>query len=241
MQSKGTVFYDGPSMLDGKPIVAIATERSDNRKTGPMIQTWILRRNIDPVRSIVEGYDRSVCGDCYHRGDATRPRTCYVNMGQAPLSVFNAFKRGSYQRGTLHEVIERTGRPIRMGAYGDPVAVPWSAWHGIHSAPSWTGYTHQWRELHARPFKGVLMASCDSPSEAIDAARDGWRTFLVTKHDNKDPIEGSIVCPSETGTKCIDCGLCAGLQHEDAPSIQIPAHGSAMRFVGQPRQGALFS
>jgi len=222
----GTIFYDGPSMLDGKPIVAIATTSSTNRKTGDMIQTWILRRNIDPVRSVSEGYDRSVCGDCYHRGSKDRPRTCYVNIGQAPLSVWRAFRRGSYRRGPLP-----THKPVRMGAYGDPVAVPWHAWNGIHTANKWTGYTHQWRELHAQPFKNVLMASCDNVGEAAEAAAAGWRTFLVTAYDSTEGPPDHILCPSESGTSCIDCGLCAGMQHADAPSIYIPAHGTAKRFV----------
>ena len=233
MKALGTVFYDGPSMLDGKPIVAIATHKSGNRKTGDMIQTWILRKNIDPVRAVQEGYDSSICGDCYHRGSKTRARTCYVNLGKAPLSVYRGYKRGIYPTGTLLEVIAAHGyKPVRMGAYGDPVAVPWHAWHGIHTAKRWTGYTHQWRNLNARPFQSALMASCDSPSEAIDAARMGWRTFLVTAHDFDADIEGSILCPSEQGTSCADCGLCAGNQRFEAPSIHIPAHGSAKRFVG---------
>ena len=38
----GRILYEGPSMLDGAPIVVIATgfaERTANAKTGSMIQT----------------------------------------------------------------------------------------------------------------------------------------------------------------------------------------------------------
>lgn len=216
------IFYEGPSMLDGKPIVAIATRGSENRKTGDMIQTWILRRNVKPTEAIKLGLDRSICGDCYHRGTATRPRTCYVNVGQAPQSVWLAYKRGSYERGPLP-----TDKPVRMGAYGDPVAVPWKAWEGIHDAPSWTGYTHQWRTLLAHPFRNVLMASCDSTLEMIEAAKAGWRAFVV----ERTAPAGAIECPSERGTQCADCGLCAGLQHASAPNIFIRPHGTAARFV----------
>ena len=232
MKPLGTVFYRGPSALDGRPIVAIATHKSSNRKTGDMIQTWILRSRVDPVRALQTGGDSSICGNCYHRGTADRPRTCYVNIGQAPLSVYRAFRRGIYATGTLLDVIEaHGGKPVRMGAYGDPVAVPWHSWHGIHMARSWTGYTHQWRELHAAPFKNVLMASCDSPAEAAEAARAGWRTFFVQSLASQEALHNSITCPSEQGVACKDCGLCSGLQKPDAPSIQIPAHGSAKAFV----------
>lgn len=222
----GTIIYEGPSMLDGKPIVAIATPSTDNRKTGDMIQTWILRRNIDPVRALAIGADRSICGSCYHRGTADRPRTCYVNLGQAPLAVWRAYRAGSYAKGRL----EVEGRAVRLGAYGDPVAVPWHAYEGLHLATRWTGYTHQWRELIARPFRNVLMASCDSAADMAEAAADGWRAFRVTSLDEAPP-DDAILCPSERGTQCADCGLCAGLQHAQAPHIYIPAHGTAKRFV----------
>lgn len=224
----GTILYEGPSLLDGKPIVAIATNSSTNRKTGNMVQVWILRKNIDPVKAVQSGADRSICGDCYHRGAPGRPRTCYVNMGQAPLSVWRAYRAGSYRKGRL----EVEGRAVRLGAYGDPVAVPKEAFDGLHLATRWTGYTHQWRSIIARPWRNVLMASCDSPADMAEAAASGWRAFRVTALEEAPP-DDAILCPSERGVQCADCGLCAGLQHASAPHIYIPAHGTSKRFVGK--------
>ena len=48
-KQKGFVLYDGPSVLDGQPIVVIATMETSNRKTGNMVQTWILRSDISPT------------------------------------------------------------------------------------------------------------------------------------------------------------------------------------------------
>ena len=48
----GFIIYQGPSLLDGKPIVAIATTASRNVKTGSMVSIWILRQDIDPVTFI---------------------------------------------------------------------------------------------------------------------------------------------------------------------------------------------
>ena len=43
----GYVIYDGPSLADGAPIIVIATIKSGNSKTGDMLQTWIIRKDID--------------------------------------------------------------------------------------------------------------------------------------------------------------------------------------------------
>ena len=69
MANKSYVIYDGPSQIDGKPIVAIAQVGTGNRKTGKgMVQTWILRSDIDPISASRTGEDSSICGDCPHKG-----------------------------------------------------------------------------------------------------------------------------------------------------------------------------
>ena len=63
-------FYRGPSMLDGKPIRAVATKitsDSVNEKTGPMIQVYIMPDDIKPSIAVKTGQDESVCGSCVHR------------------------------------------------------------------------------------------------------------------------------------------------------------------------------
>ena len=44
--SNGIIFYEGPSVLDGAPIVGIALAKSTNRKTGDLVQTYIIRSEI---------------------------------------------------------------------------------------------------------------------------------------------------------------------------------------------------
>ena len=63
----GFVVYQGPSLLDGAPIVAIATVSSRNVKTGPMVSLWIMRSDVDPVAALHTGDDVSICGLCPHR------------------------------------------------------------------------------------------------------------------------------------------------------------------------------
>ena len=67
MAANGVVLYRGPSRLDGAPIVVVATglqRPSENEKTGPMVQTWILRSDEHPVSAVHSGADASICGDC---------------------------------------------------------------------------------------------------------------------------------------------------------------------------------
>ena len=233
----GVILYRGPSALDGKPIVVVATLRSSNRKTGGMIQTWILREDMAPLAAIRAGEDRSICGDCVHRGRSGdgRDRSCYVNVGQAPSSVWKAFGRGRYvdfdpnKHLTLFE-----GRVVRLGAYGDPAAVPYSVWEPIvRSVPSWTGYTHQWRTADVR-FRGLCMASVDTEQELNEARAAGWRAFRVKS--GTDPVlAGEIVCPAseEAGYRrtCETCRACSGTRFDTAPqraaTIVITVHGSA--------------
>lgn len=234
MTLRAAQFYRGPSMIDGHEIVAIATTGSSNRKTGDMIQTWILRTSHSPTEAVRLGHDRSICGECPHRGSAEKPRTCYVNIGQAPQAVWRAFKARRYPKATLAEFLAQRGdQPLRMGSYGDPAAVPIAAWDGAAGTRRRAGYTHQWRKPFAQPFRELVMASCDSPAEAMEAARQGWRTFLVQPVGAPPPAEGMVNCLADShGKTCVECGLCRGADRPNAPSIWIEAHGTAKRFVG---------
>ena len=72
----GAILYEGPSALDGAPIVVIVTglaRKSTNAKTGALLQTWILRSDMHPIDAVRSGADSSICGDCRHRGCRPRP------------------------------------------------------------------------------------------------------------------------------------------------------------------------
>lgn len=60
----GVVFYEGPSRIDGAPIIGIATFGTSNEKTGNLVQTWILRSDVHPIDAINSGEDASICGSC---------------------------------------------------------------------------------------------------------------------------------------------------------------------------------
>jgi len=238
----GVILYEGPSQLDGAPIVVIATglkQGSTNAKTGAMIQTYILRSDMPPIDAVKSGDDASICGGCTHRGDGTgKGRSCYVTLMHGPRGVWAAYKRGAYGEGVARRPAHGLfkDRMVRLGTYGDPAAVPVKVWTtALFNTKGWTGYTHQWNSIDAAVWAPLVMASADSEREMQLAHALGYRTFRVTPL-GEQPIKGiEIVCPAshEAGQKveCIDCKACMGTSAKARVSIQIQAHGTGKRYV----------
>ena len=240
----GAILYRGPSMLDGAPIVVIATGltgKSRNAKTGDMVQTWILRDDVDPHDATKGGEDASICGDCVHR--PALGGSCYVKVFQAPKSVWKAFQRGVYSEGLDYAVQAAAGRMVRLGSYGDPAAVPLRVWEAFTSlAEGWTGYTHQWRTAPAG-FKPLVMASADSEAEGIIARVSGWRTFRVRTASEPILAKQEFMCPAseEAGRKtdCASCKACMGTESKARVSPVIIAHGNTARRFTLTRNGQI--
>lgn len=262
--TKTIVLYRGPSMLDGAPIVCIATLGSSNEKTGPMVQTWIMRQDQDPQATSRAANDSSVCGQCPRRhslgGD------CYVTLFQAPLSVWRLWDREgrpgvNWFAGKKLRQLQRAAQEhgFRMGSYGDPAAVPWRVWAGVLDLLQprvRTGYTHQWRDYPAHELQAVnaydqlvwlranVMASCDSIADATEARAQGWRYFLAVAPDQVSTVpERTVLCLAEReGDKaktCETCGICNGAQGKDATkvvSVYLVEHGA--RSQGKHKRSA---
>jgi hypothetical protein len=237
-KANGVVLYEGPSKLDGAPIVVIATglrNRSTNEKTGAMVQTYILRSDIDPISAVRSGDDVSICGTCIHRGDGTgKGRSCYVTLMHGPRAVFDAYKRGVYAKANAFEAAALfAGRMVRLGTYGDPAAAPFALWKtALLNAKGWTGYTHQWRSVPAR-WAELVMASADSVADMEAAHGLGYRTFRVTAEPFENVRGKESTCPAsdEKGnvTSCITCKACMGTSGKAKASITIAAHGSGKK------------
>ena len=216
--------------------VIIATgfsKASDNRKTGDMVQIWILCKSVDPVEAIKQGLDRLICGNCVHRGDGHgKERSCYVNVGQAPLGIWRAWKAGNYA--PLRSLEGFVGRKVRFGAYGDPTWIPLSLALAIAGVASGhTGYTHQWRKPSLQGWRQILMASVDTTAELLIARAMGWSTFRVSPDMDHRTFE--TLCASErNGTPCSVCLGCPGSRN-GIQSVWIPAHGTGKRhFINMP-------
>ena len=238
----GIVIYNGPSQWDGEPIIVVVTglkRRSHNPKTGDMLQSWILMRDIHPHEAVVAGSDESICGDCIHRQQEDGTRSCYVSMN-APSAVWSAFHRGSYE--TVDPEVAGdmiAGRKIRVGAYGDPAMVPVDVWKLlIRDTVFTTGYTHQWREMSV-DYAAFCMASADTAEDVLDAEALGYRTFRCIT-EGGSLLEQEIVCPAsaEAGklTTCEKCGLCRGSMRDRTntiPSVVITVHGRGARYFNE--------
>ena len=252
----GLVVYQGPSQIDGQPIIVIVTGlnggKSRNPKTGDMVQTWIMLADTAPHLAVKTGEDISICDGCPQRGTIektlkgelkNRNRICYVIVHNAPLSVWNSWKRGIYPTATAKEASKRLkGLGLRIGSYGDPGAVPVSIWRDlVQGAAYWVGYTHRWRALpELAPY---CMASCDSMDDRAHAKLLGFRCFRVTTEDvfqAKDKRE--VICPSseEAGrkAKCDRCKACSGTSGKAKADIVIQVHGSKGKINAAKRRAA---
>lgn len=225
-------------MLDGAPIVCIASLNGENDKTGPMVQTWILRQRQAPTQASKTGNDKSVCGDCPRRhalgGD------CYVNLVFAPNQVWRAWdsagRSGSnWQEASTFSKLRKASQShgLRLGSYGDPAAVPHTIWQELLTqlAPKLhTGYTHQWRTNLNPWFSFNVMASVDTIDEATEARAKGYRYFLAIAPSDLDKIPGqTIMCLADREVnpkQCEECGICNGTQGKATRvSVFLLEHG----------------
>lgn len=230
------VIYRGPSMLDGAPIVCVASTGSSNVKTGAMVQTWIMRADVNPSEASARGLDSSVCGLCPRRhslgGD------CYVQIVHAPRSTWKSWddkdqpgENWADQSQILALQTDARSHGLRLGSYGDPAAVPYTVWIDLIGAlqpAKVLGYTHQWARSmrdtfheydssdmaraefvfrHRSWLQSSVMASCDSTAEDAHARSLGWRTFTAIPAGTSPP-ERSIQCPATRETNPLNCYQC---------------------------------
>lgn len=238
------IIYRGPSLLDGSPIVAIATYSGRNRKTGAMVQTYIIREDMDPVTASRTGADAAICGACPLRGVANPAkgkgqadnRACYVTLIHGPALVYRSHVRGVYPDATDPDAATAIGwgRMVRIGTYGDPAAVPESVWEALTMrAKGWTAYTHQW--LYHPDALTYAMASVESLTAAKYIWARNGRTFRIIRDVAEIDPAREVLCPAsaEAGkrTTCADCRLCAGQATRSPKSVAIVAHGNGKAYA----------
>lgn len=236
----GYVLAQGRSRFDGSSIVAIAVgfgRASHNRKTGPLIQVYVLPEAAPPSAALALSRDVGICGTCKHRPAALG--TCYVDVAKGADSVWRGYRDGRY--GPMRDLPNRleANVVIRLTAYGDCAALPLAVWQPIvelvrQKNGTVLGYTHHWRTTETG-FREFCMASVDSTAEQKVAAAMGWRTFRI-RSLQESLGEGETQCPADSYANtqalcgaekhtvtCIDCKLCTG--GAGGSNISLVPHG----------------
>ena len=96
MLKNSYVVWEGASLIDGSPIVLILTgfiNHTSNRKTGKMIQSWILQQKIVPTSAAKRGFDRGICGNCPMK--LSQLGSCYVNLA-VTNNIYRKYETGTY-------------------------------------------------------------------------------------------------------------------------------------------------
>ena len=213
-------LWSGPSRLDRSKTVALLlsglSSGSTNGKTGAMLQAHIVQLDDHPSE------DRSgICGGC------PLLSRCYLEWSKAPAGVRRSLLAGrvGYLSPVLAgELAAARDCGVRLGASGDPAAIPVHVWRQLLAGGAWhTGYTHQWRRLSASVW-GFLMASVETDAARDKAEAAGWSTFRVGDQDG-DPGSGESWCPAsaerDRAATCSECRRCDGA----SGSVFIREHG----------------
>lgn len=119
MNKNALGIYNGPSQLDGTPIVVIAVggnTTSGNGKTGDMIQVYILRLDMPPFDAAELGFDDAICGGCTLRpilakalakATGAKVSACYVDKIRGPNGIWKSFTAGNIATVTPAEARRR--------------------------------------------------------------------------------------------------------------------------------------
>jgi hypothetical protein len=282
------IIFDGVSRIDNKThilgILTGVTKPTTNSKTGPMAQLWIIREDMPHGKSLSTPYDgteergwpgarpdmmdAAVCGGCpFAAGQG-----CYVTT-QPTASIWKA--RHSYPRETLDTLVplliaqHRRGvlAGLRLGAYGDPVALPIELveelvgrLESVRNTFAITGYTHAWQAAYRLPnqeapdprWKRYLMASCHHAKDSQTAYADGWRPYVILPRGNPDEVlasaraAGVALCPASDEANnrltCATCGGCDGRRGntDKRRGFGLALHGGAATLNGgRKTQGQL--
>jgi hypothetical protein len=223
------ILWQGNSAFDGSRIAAVLTLRSENVKVGNAPQLWMVRTDVHPCeKGAQDGPCPSTCN-----GRADRLGFCYVVRMQGPLAIFNRLARNGYPRvdprtipGVREIRRETYGRAIRLGAWGDPAAIPVDVLRGLESVGSpMIGYTHAWSTCSPDMARWT-MASVESIEQRAAAKALGYRTFRILRPDEQ-PTRGELLCSAERDQRvqCIRCRGCGGL-FGHARDRAIHVHGS---------------
>lgn len=226
------ILYHGPAAKPYKGVITVVVFMSEsNPKTGPCIAVAILPG--DGKRAMSDrkaGLDVSVCGVCPFRSLASGGKGgCYVSA--FALMGYAGSAAAAWKRADPYAFPESTILPMRLGAYGDPAAIPVDAFNRLmdwHGGSCW-GYTHGWRHSAAQHLKGTCMASVETPEHQTQAVAKGWRVYRIVASLQAIKATGLTECESAKGVECIACGACSGDKARQDHGRAIVIHGASRK------------
>ena len=161
-----------------------------------------------------------------------------MTLVHAPRNVWATAQRGSYPTFDVADTAAAfAGRKIRLGAYGDPAALP-IAWLDavLADCTAVNGYTHQWRRFP--DLAAYCMASVETASDRFAARLLGFRTFRV-RLEGEPILVGEAGCQAsdEAGhkTTCDKCLACGGHSSKAKADETLVAHGSPAKHYREWR------
>mgnify|MGYP003109667424 FL=1 len=247
-KESGRTVWRGASLLTGEPVRVVVSGYvipSENTKMGygaeslqdhqQYIQIWIFTDTAD-----FRPMDRAICGDCGQRTYKGKSApflwedgaelmedvqgACYVRWSEGPRAAFEASNRNGEL--TLEAGSQLLAdRLVRIGAAGDPAAVPAHVWHTLlKGCKSFTAYTHQWNRPEFQALKAFCMASTDSRAEEKLALAMGWSCF--TADGNGDSM-GKECLNNSHNLSCAECRACDGMHRRSKPvAYKVAIHGA---------------
>ena len=226
----------------------IFVARSSNIKVGDVPHMYIGRNE----KECVDSCKKSGCPLLSRRyggadgllPNGTKLKPCYAHNGTvsfAVKAVYKAIDRGKASKYTLKHAIAKSMRSaqiMRISQIGDPSSVIAEDAQTIYdtckkAGLQLKGFTAGWRI--AEWWKGKLMASTMTLSEADEAIERGWRASTVLPQDfvGDGPKQNTfvtpnghkgVICPHQMGARvtCNTCKLCVA--EKDGPIIGFITH-----------------
>lgn len=188
------------------PARILWSARSTNAKTGDVPTAWIG----DTIEAA-----RATCAGC-----PLLDAGCYAWTG-SPRMAFASIRRSARDTSLPHALRKRakSARMVRVSAIGDIGGEGTATRDDIVARVkavglAIVGYTHRWRDAATRDvWRGLLMASCDTPGDADRARSEGWRAAVVLPSDaparSVTPAGHTVVvCPAQTSDGRVTCNTC---------------------------------
>jgi len=202
-------------------------EDSKNSKTGNIVQTWILREDVNPQRAVETGLDSQSAGTA-GRG---RPPAGIASVGGTctPGRLEGPGRPTDTRSSTWRTCPRSTVACWRIGSYGDPLSVPYGLWPAFWPWASLrvVGILASMAPSSGSPIPDFLMASVDSADDFLEASPGRLEVFPDAPEDGAGTSRGNRL-PGLEGSRPPDAVF-------HLPCLRRPAGASGHRASRVPQ------